>query len=142
MSEELKTTFLQLNDAIWNEGKIELLAEYYTQDVVRHQPPFPDLEGLDALKAYAADVLHSCPDTHVTVDEMIVEGDTYAARWSWTGTHTGQAKLIPVRPTGKKMGSTAIAMAHVVGGKVVEEWQNADWLGLMQQLGLVPPAGV
>ena len=121
MSEEFKTTIRLANEAIWNEGKAELLDQHYAQDFVRHQLPFPDVEGLDALKAGVADVRNAYPDFHVTFDEMIVEGDTVAARWSWTGTHTGQGKLISVPPTGKQMSGTGMTMAHLVGGIAVEE---------------------
>ena len=141
MSEEFKTTIIQANEAIWNEGKIELLDDYYAQDYVRHQPPFPDVEGLDALKAFVTDVRNAYPDFHITFHEIIAEGDTLAARWTWTGTHTGQGKLLPVPPTGKKVSLTGTTIAHNVAGKTVEEWENQDWLGFMQQLGLVPPLG-
>jgi predicted ester cyclase len=141
MSEEFETAFPVANDAIWNEGKVELMDQYFTQDIVAHQPPFPDVEGLDAMKAFVADVRTAFPDFRVTTDEMIFERDTFAARWTWSGTHTGHGKVIPVPPTGKKMSGTGMIMAHVVGGKIVEEWQQEDWLGLIQQLGLVQPPG-
>jgi predicted ester cyclase len=32
---------------------------------------------------------------------------------------------------------TSFIIDRIVGGKIVEEWQMTDFLGLMQQLGLV-----
>ena len=141
MSEELKASIVQAVEAVWNEGKVELLDEHYAEDYVRHGPPFPDVEGLDGLKAFVADARTAFPDFHLTFDEGIVEGDTFASRWTVTGTHSGQGKLIPIPPSGKQVRLTGMTMTHTVGGRVVEEWVNEDWLGLMQQLGLVPPPG-
>jgi predicted ester cyclase len=72
---------------------------------------------------------------------VIVEGDTVATRWTWKGTHGRQGKLIPVPAAGEMHSVTGMTMAHMVAGKAVEEWEHQDWLGCMQQLGLVPQAG-
>jgi len=50
--------------------------------------------------------------------------------------HTHRAgELIPIPPTGKQVIVTRCTVSHVVKGKVVEDWEYADWLGLLQQLG-------
>jgi len=36
---------------------------------------------------------------------------------------------------------TAISMMRIDGGKVVEEWENFDELGLKQQIGALPAMG-
>ena len=43
--------------------------------------------------------------------------------------------------TGKRVTITGITISRIEGGKVVEEWEEVDRLGLMQQLGVVPPMG-
>lgn len=40
--------------------------------------------------------------------------------------------------TGKQVTMMAISIIRVASGKVVEEWHLADYLGLFQQLGLIP----
>jgi len=45
---------------------------------------------------------------------------------------------------GKFMGIPAtrsIAIARISGGKIVEEWENVEELGMMQQLGVIPTSG-
>lgn len=41
--------------------------------------------------------------------------------------------------TGKQVTQTGIDILRIAGGKVVERWGQFDDLGLLQQLGVVPP---
>jgi hypothetical protein len=45
MSEEFKATIRQVNEAIWNEGKLDLVDDFYARDFVRHQPPTRTLKA-------------------------------------------------------------------------------------------------
>lgn len=45
-----------------------------------------------------------------------------------------------IAPTGKRVTVTSI-ITRFAGGKAVEEWEMFDQLGMMQQLGVVPPPG-
>jgi len=73
---------------------------------------------------------------HTTIDDAIVEGDKVAWRWTFRGTHTGPLMGIPA--TGKAIAFTGITIDRVAGGKIVERWNQADFMGLMQQLGAIP----
>jgi predicted ester cyclase len=42
-------------------------------------------------------------------------------------------------PTGKQIGMSGISIERIEDGQIVERHVNSDWLGMMQQLGLVPP---
>jgi predicted ester cyclase len=57
-------------------------------------------------------------------------------RYAFHGTHQGQWRGLP--PTGKPVTFTGIFIYRIVDGKAVEGWENADALGLVQQLGLIP----
>ena len=71
---------------------------------------------------------------------MIAEGDKVMTRLSAYGTQTGWLFGIP--PTGKQISMTAIAIHRIANDKIVEHWSEIDNLGLMQQLGVVPPLEV
>jgi predicted ester cyclase len=60
-------------------------------------------------------------------------------RWTTRGTHKGELMGIPT--TGKSVVVTGIDIFHISSGKVVESWANWDALGMMQQLGVIPPMG-
>ena len=65
--------------------------------------------------------------------------DCVVSRYTTRGTHQGPFMGIP--PSGKHVTVTGIAIIHIAKGKAVEEWANADELGLLQQLGVVPAPG-
>jgi predicted ester cyclase len=76
---------------------------------------------------------------HFTIDDMVVEGDKAAMRYTMTGTHKGEFTGIP--PTNRKLTMWGINIARIAGGKIVEAWERMDTLGFMQQLGVVPTPG-
>jgi len=60
---------------------------------------------------------------------------------TWHGRHTGQSPSLPILPTGKEVTLVGCIVVHVVDGKIVEEFEQSDYLGFLQQLDVVPPLG-
>jgi steroid delta-isomerase-like uncharacterized protein len=123
----------------WNKGKTAAMAvvdEFYATDFVSHGPGDEDIRGIENVKRSTSDEFSAFPDAHYTIDDMVVEGDKLAARYTMTGTHKGEYMGAP--PTNKKITIKAITIERFAGGKIVEEWGMYDTLGLMQQLGVVP----
>jgi len=79
------------------------------------------------------------PDLHLTIEDLIAEGNEVVLRWTGTGTQQGAFAGNP--PTGKQVTSTGIDIFRIANGKVVEHWSNSDDLGVLQQLGVVLPPG-
>lgn len=77
------------------------------------------------------------PDWRVEILDVIVEGDRAAVRWSGQVTHGGPFRGIP--PTGRKIRVTGINVYEVSEGRIAVEWEQTDSLGMLQQLGVVPP---
>jgi predicted ester cyclase len=46
-----------------------------------------------------------------------------------------------IAPTGKRVSIGLIDILRLERGKVVEHWSVVDNLGMLQQLGVVPPSG-
>ncbi len=64
-------------------------------------------------------------------------------RWTFRGTNIGDIVTpMPVPATGKQVTMTGILIVRFAGGKGVEVWDQADSLGLFQQLGLIPVPGM
>jgi predicted ester cyclase len=58
-------------------------------------------------------------------------------RLTSTDRHEGD---LPGAPrTGNKMKVTSITIHRIVNGKLVEEWSEKNMIGLLQQIGIMPP---
>jgi len=94
-----------------------------------------DMRGdLKDFKQKESEWYDAFPDMHVTIDDMVAEGDKVAVRTTWTGTHKGEIMGIP--PTNKKVTISLITISRIAGGKIVEDHGEYSALDLMRQLGL------
>lgn len=75
------------------------------------------------------------PDVRIRVLDQVAEGDRVVSRLEITGTHLGEWQGIP--PTGKRFTMSGMVMRRIADGKIVERWDNLDWLSVFQQLGLI-----
>jgi len=125
-----------------NKGKaafMTVIDELHATDLICHRGTGEDIRGIKDYKRGLMEVYSAFPDLHYTIDDMVVEGDKVAIRYTWTGTHKGEIMGTP--PTNKKVTMWEILIDRVAGGKFAEIWARYDTLGLMQQLGLVPTPG-
>jgi steroid delta-isomerase-like uncharacterized protein len=101
--------------------------------------PLPSAPGTQGIN----DVITACraafEHLNVTVEDMVAEGTKVTARFTARGIHKGQFMGLP--PTGKPITMTGIEIFRIENGKIVELWGEANMLGLMQQLGVVPASG-
>jgi steroid delta-isomerase-like uncharacterized protein len=139
MSAEANKALVRRAFEIWNRADLAATGEVVGADYVRHDPATPGVRGVAGLQQLIATYHQAFPDLQLTVEELLAEGETVAARWSGTGTHRGELMGIP--PTGKPTAVSGIGLYRLAGGKIAEEWESWDTLGLMQQLGAVPAPG-
>lgn len=76
------------------------------------------------------------PDIHFTVEDQVAQGDTVFTRWTARGTHNGPLPNIP--PTGNAVTVTGISAEYYQDGKIIRSRVNWDFLGMLQQLGVIP----
>ena len=107
-------------------------------------PGFGDpARGLAAVKGFTAAFHSAFSNFYLRVEDLIADGDRVAVRWTTGGTHTAPL-LSPggeIPPTGKAMAMTGMSILRLAGGKIIEERVQADVIGAMQQLGVIPAAG-
>ncbi len=121
-----------------NQKNLAVFDELLDPDVVFHNAS-TTMQGLEAYKQFLSMYITAFPDLQFTVEDMIAEGDRVVARCTASGTHQGTLMGIP--PTGKHVKMTLIFIDRIVNGKGVEQWSNSDDLGMLQQLGVIPPMG-
>jgi steroid delta-isomerase-like uncharacterized protein len=135
--EENKAETRRAIKEFWNQGNMELLDEFWAPNYVNHDPSNPEVRDLEGFKQWVGMVRNAFPDLNVNVDDLIAEGDKVALRWTFRGTHKGEFGKISA--TGKQVTITGITISRIADGKTVESWWSDDDLGLLQQLGVIPP---
>ena len=97
-----------------------------------------DIHGPEHFKQFLRSFLRGFSDIHVEIHDTIEQDDKVMARWTATLTHSGTFLGIP--SSGKHVSVNGMSMQRIVGGKIVEGWDNWDQLSLLVQLGAVLPA--
>ena len=139
--EEIKATVENMNDDAWHKRDLDAAFEVYAEDVICHSPPFPPVTGREANQQSDAGILAAFSETRSTIQDLVVEGDLAVSRWTWEGVHTGMTPALGLAPTGNRVVKEGSTVYRFQGGKIVEQWEYGDWLGLLTQLGVIPPLG-
>ncbi len=130
--ETLVRTYIE---QVWNRGDLASLERLTTPDFAYYlgsQAP----RGCQAMSEFIAATRVAFPDWSVQVEQVIVEGTAVAVRWRGCVTHSGPFRGLP--PTGRTIAVTGINMYAIRAGKICGEWEQADSLGMLQQLGALP----
>jgi steroid delta-isomerase-like uncharacterized protein len=127
------------NDA-FGKGDMALIDQMAAANFVDHNPPGPGMPGgAEGIKAVVGMFRTAFPDLKLSVEDQIAEGGKVVSRITFAGTHQGEMMGIPA--TGKQVKLGVVDILHFEGDKVVERWGQADMMGMMIQLGVVPPPG-
>ncbi len=137
-AEKNKATDRRFYEELINLKNLAIIDELADEDFVSHFIPPGLSPGREGFKIFVSVFLAAFPDWHLTVDEVIAEGDIVSAHMTLHGTNTGAFEGIP--PTGQKVTVQALLMDRFVNGKIVEHWGGPDQLSLLQQLGFFPKA--
>ena len=140
MSAANKAIVQRLYEEVWNRRKLEVIKEIISPS---HALQAPNLSGSsigpEAYKRNVLAFLAGFPDLRWSIEDTIAEKDKVVACWTFSGTHKGDYLGIPA--TNKKVSVEGITIHNVAGGKIMDSYSNWDILGMMQQLGVVPPLG-
>lgn len=138
-SEENKAFRRHFYEEVFNKRNVAAIDDFFAPNFVNHSAsqlglPAGDFEHV---KQFLNMAMEAFPDLHYTVEELITEGDKIVSRLTISGTQQGAFMGIPT--TGKRATISDIEIFRITGGKAVENWVQADFLGLVQQLGVIPP---
>jgi steroid delta-isomerase-like uncharacterized protein len=120
-----------------SKGNVELVDELYAPGYVSHSLP-PDLPATrEGLKQFIVALRQGIPDLQCPVHDVVAQGDRVAGRFSLQGTHTGT--LLGVPASGKPVDVGVMVIGRFDNqARWVEDWNQWDQLGLLQQIGAVP----
>ncbi len=136
MSEENKVLIRRFFEEVWNEKNLDAIDELIAAEQIDHSLPPGLPAGREGAKTFIGMYLNAFPDTKMTIEDVVAEGDKVVTRWIATGTHTGELMGIPA--TGKQVTVTGLDINRYSDGKSVEHWGQFDQMGMMQQLGVIP----
>jgi steroid delta-isomerase-like uncharacterized protein len=133
-----KEAFKHFADTI-NTGDVarisRMIDEVTKADALIRTPVPLDVTGAEALKRVWTTLFRAFPDLHVTVEDVIAEGDKLVCRNTVTGTHRGE--YMGISPTGKSISYDEIFIFRFENGRIAETWGVVDVLSQMRQLGLI-----
>jgi steroid delta-isomerase-like uncharacterized protein len=124
----------------FNTGNLAPADELVAANFTNHDPSTPPLPaGPEGYKQLVATYRTAYPNIHMTIEDVIIEGNKVVGRWTARGTNIGP--LMGMSPTGKQATVTGISILTIVSGQVTEQRTNWDALGMLQQLGVIPTPG-
>jgi steroid delta-isomerase-like uncharacterized protein len=140
MSVDTKAIVRRLYEEVWNKRRLEIVHEIISPSHAINDPHLAgSAVGPDAYKRVVTQFIGAFPDLHFTVEDVIAEKDKVVVAWAIAGTHKREFRGIP--PTNKKVSIAGITINHITNGKITDSDISLDYLGLMQQLGVVPVFG-
>lgn len=89
----------------------------FTPNFVDHGGPFSEVVGQEATKLMMDGMYARYPDLHVSIEDIIAEGDRVVVRNIWYGTDVA---------TGKRMVFKGIVIWRLEGGKLAERWATLE----------------
>ena len=118
-------------EEIFNWGNLTLVDELYAKYFVGHHPD-REFRGWRGVKDVVSMYRTAFPDMCITMEDLFATGDEVVTRTTVTGTHHGALGDLP--PTGRAVTVTGLGITRLRDGKIVEQWDQFDQLGMMEQL--------
>ena len=138
MSEENKALMRCWFEEVWNKGRVEAIPEMFADEGIAHglsDDPASPLRGPAGFLPFHAQFREAFPNIEVVVEDQIAEGDRVATRCSVRGKHAGDS--LGFAATGSPVEFTGITITRIKDGKIVEAWNNFDFMKMYKQLGTI-----
>ena len=138
MSEENKALMRRWFEEDWNKGRAEAIPEMFADQGIAHglsEDPANPLRGPAGFLPFHAQFREAFPNIEVVVEDQIAEDDMVATRCSVRGKHTGDS--LGFAATHSTVEFTGITITRIRDGKIVEAWNNFDFMNMYRQLGAI-----
>jgi len=136
-AEENKAVIRRIYEEVFNKGDLSVVPELIAPDYVVRAPGGQEYKGPEGFKQFITMTRTAFPDLHMTVEDIVAEGDKVAHCGNLRGTFKGE--IMGIAPTGKQVTMTVTTISRFAGGKEVEARMNYDQLSMYQQMGVTPP---
>ena len=136
--EENKALLRRWFEEVWNQGRAEAIPELLAEDGIAHglsEDASQPLRGPAGFLPFHAQFREAFPNIEVVVEDQIAEGDLVATRCSVRGKHTGDS--LGFKATQAPVEFTGMVITRIKDGKIVEAWNNFDFMKMYRQLGAI-----
>jgi steroid delta-isomerase-like uncharacterized protein len=138
MSEENKALVRRWFEEVWNKGRAEAIEEMFDANGIAHglsDDPANPIKGPRDFRPFHTVFRDAFPNMEIVVEDTVAEGDKVAARCSVRAKHEGE--FLGRAATASAVDFTGITIVRIQDGKIVEAWNNFDFMTLHRQVGLL-----
>ena len=136
-TDDNKAICSRLIDVI-NTGNMTLFDELIAPNVVDHQIPANMPQTRDSAKQYVQMARAAFPDLHYNLEFSVAEGDRVMQYATASGTM--EHDFMGMKASCKQATWTESHVSRLSNGKIVEHWVETDQVGMLRQLGFMPPS--
>ncbi|MFB6087617.1 MAG: ester cyclase [Haloarculaceae archaeon] len=128
----------RLFERAWNEGDMTVVSEVVHDEFVFSRDDGQQRGGPNLYSDLIASSRAVFPDMTFFIDDVIVGADEpkVVVRWTMTGTHEGEFK--GVAPTGETVELDGIEINRFEDGQLVQTWTHPNWVGFLEDVGVLP----
>ena len=138
MSEANKELIRRWFEEVWNQGRADAIDEMFDENGIAHglsDDPANPIKGPTGFRPFHNVFREAFPNMMIVVEDVIAEDDKVAARCSVRAQHEGD--FLGKAATQSPVDFTGIAIVRIYNGKIVEAWNNFDFMTLHKQVGLL-----
>lgn len=136
MAEQYETFIHRWFEEVWNKQSEAAIDEMCAEDVVAsglNDAEGNPIRGREGFKTLHRAFISAYPNLKITVEDTISDGDKIAVRCRVSATHTGEG--LGVAPTDQPVEFTGMVIVKLKDGKIVESWNEFDFMKMYSQVG-------
>ncbi|WP_268846606.1 ester cyclase [Flavobacterium aestivum] len=111
---------------VWNQGRKESISDLLSPEYIAHGLTPEPMRGVKNFETYYDEFRNNFTNILVTVNHVISEDDMESANCNVKATHI---------ESGKEVNFNGQCIVRIRNGKLIEAWNNFDFLEMYTQLG-------
>jgi steroid delta-isomerase-like uncharacterized protein len=136
MSEANKQLVRRWFEEVWNKGRADAIDEMFDENGIAHglaDDPANPIKGPTAFRPFHETFRQAFPNMVIDIEDLVAEGDRVAARCAVRAKHEGE--FMGRAATQSPVEFTGITIVRIANGKIVEAWNNFDFMTMYKQVG-------
>lgn len=135
MAEENEKFIQRWFEEVWHQGREEAIDEMFAEDGIGYGLPTENgepIRGPKDFKPFFRQFREAFPNVRVTIEETVSEGDKIAAVCRVSGALEGES--LGIRAEKQPVEFTGILVLKLRDGKIIEAWNEFNFMAMYQQL--------